>query len=258
MSSVHQIIDGEGNFTNQLESFCTSCSKLSSKYTIVSVLGAQSSGKSTLLNCLFNTSFPELNSNVGRRQTTLGLWMAQPQNVQNILVMDSEGTDGRERGDQLVYERRFALFSLVLSNILIVNLWHNDIGRHNASNLSLLRSVLDANARLFLSNSASDASFPKRKIIFAIRDHIESATSLTVLERDLVKDIHKLWEDVAEKNELTIPLETLFEFHSFGFPHKIIQEVEFNSHVDEFLTFLTSLSTGVKASLPIDGLFFVL
>ncbi len=41
------------------------------EYNIVSVLGPQSGGKSTLLNLLFNTNFPEMDVS-RRKQTTKG------------------------------------------------------------------------------------------------------------------------------------------------------------------------------------------
>jgi len=62
-------------------------------YSMVSVLGAQSSGKSlasavffpqrtrvatgTLLNGLFGTRFPTMNADLGRSQTTVGAWLGQ-------------------------------------------------------------------------------------------------------------------------------------------------------------------------------------
>ena len=53
----------------------------------------------TLLNLLFDTKFEILDSTKGRGQTTKGIWMAtNPQN--RILVLDIEGTDSKERGEQ--------------------------------------------------------------------------------------------------------------------------------------------------------------
>ncbi len=39
------------------------------------------------------------------------------------LVMDVEGTDGRERGEDQDFERKSALFSLASTEVLLVNLW---------------------------------------------------------------------------------------------------------------------------------------
>lgn len=80
-------------------------------YHLISVFGSQSTGKSTLLNHLFGTEFGVM-SETDRRQTTKGIWMSKNkregaaggssrQMADNILIMDVEGTDGRERGSTL-------------------------------------------------------------------------------------------------------------------------------------------------------------
>lgn len=90
-------------------------------YNIVSVFGSQSTGKSTLLNGLFGTTFDVMDES-RRRQTTKGIWMC-PSAYSPALVMDVEGTDGRERGEDQDFERKSALFSLASSEVLLVNLW---------------------------------------------------------------------------------------------------------------------------------------
>ncbi|MCL7045400.1 hypothetical protein MKW94_025963 [Papaver nudicaule] len=64
-------------------------------------------GKSTLLNHLFRTNFREMDAFRGRQfffifrsQTTKGIWTAKCADIEPCtLVMDLEGTDGRERGE---------------------------------------------------------------------------------------------------------------------------------------------------------------
>jgi GTPase Era involved in 16S rRNA processing len=46
-------------------------------YHIVSIIGGQSSGKSTLLNAMFGTKFDMMDSSRGRQQTTKGIWCAK-------------------------------------------------------------------------------------------------------------------------------------------------------------------------------------
>ena len=46
--------------------------KQKNNYLIISVIGSQSSGKSTLLNHLFGTNFQLMNSKERRKQTTQG------------------------------------------------------------------------------------------------------------------------------------------------------------------------------------------
>jgi hypothetical protein len=46
-----------------------------------------------------------------------------PSSFSSTLVMDVEGTDGRERGEDQDFERKSALFSLASTEVLLVNLW---------------------------------------------------------------------------------------------------------------------------------------
>lgn len=69
------------------------------KYNILAVFGPQSSGKSTLLNQLFRTEFPVMDSGKGRRQTTKGVIVSKPASS-DIVLMDLEGTDSKERGEE--------------------------------------------------------------------------------------------------------------------------------------------------------------
>ena len=71
------------------------------EYSLIAIMGPQSSGKSTLLNHVFGTSFREMDASSGRSQTTQGIWLAVSPKLKEdtTLVLDLEGTDGRERGE---------------------------------------------------------------------------------------------------------------------------------------------------------------
>lgn len=159
-------------------------------YAIVSIMGPQSSGKSTLLNHLFRTNFREMDAFRGRSQTTKGIWMAQAQNIEPCtLVMDLEGTDGRERGeDDTAFEKQSALFALAVSDIVLINMWCHDIGREQAANKPLLKTVFQVMMRLF--------SPRKTTMLFVIRD--KSKTPLENLEPILREDIQKIWDGVPK------------------------------------------------------------
>lgn len=124
-------------------------------YHLISVFGSQSTGKSTLLNHLFGTDFSVM-SETERRQTTKGIWMAKnkrgPPMADNILVMDVEGTDGRERGEYQDFERKSALFALATSEVLIVNIWEHQVGLYQGANMGLLKTVFEVNLQLFLKD----------------------------------------------------------------------------------------------------------
>ena len=67
----------------------------------------------------------------------------------DILVLDVEGTDGRERGEDQDFERKSALFSLAIAEVLIVNMWEHMVGLYNGANMGLLKTVLEVNLELF-------------------------------------------------------------------------------------------------------------
>lgn len=60
----------------------------------------------TLLNGVFGTSFQVMDESQ-RKQTTLGVWACRTA-ASNIVVLDVEGTDGRERGEDQVRRLRSA------------------------------------------------------------------------------------------------------------------------------------------------------
>jgi len=128
-------------------------------YHLISVFGSQSTGKSTLLNALFDTEFSVM-SEAERRQTTKGIWLSKNRNqgsgdnqmADNILVMDVEGTDGRERGEDQDFERKSALFALATSEVLLVNLWEHQVGLYQGANMGLLKTVFEVNLQLFLKD----------------------------------------------------------------------------------------------------------
>uniref|UniRef100_A0A0E0FMF3 GB1/RHD3-type G domain-containing protein n=1 Tax=Oryza nivara TaxID=4536 RepID=A0A0E0FMF3_ORYNI len=131
-------------------------------YAVVSIVGPQGSGKSTLLNQLFGTSFTEMDALKGRSQTTKGIWIAKAVGIEPFtVVMDLEGTDGRERGeDDTAFEKQSALFALAVSDIVMIN-------------------------------------FPRKTtLLLVIRD--KTKTPLEYLTQALKEDIQKIWNAVRK------------------------------------------------------------
>ena len=65
---------------------------------MLSIFGPQSSGKSTLLNELFETNLETLSDTAVRQRTTSGIQMSHSIcDGLNILSLDCEGTDSKER-----------------------------------------------------------------------------------------------------------------------------------------------------------------
>ncbi|KAJ7548962.1 hypothetical protein O6H91_07G034800 [Diphasiastrum complanatum] len=201
-----QLIDGKGNFNQAgLDSFVkdVQLGECGLSYAVVSIMGPQSSGKSTLLNHLFHTCFREMDAFKGRSQTTQGVWLAKAVGLKPCtLILDLEGTDGRERGeDDTTFEKQSALFALAVSDIVLINMWCHDIGREHAANKPLLKTVFQVMMRLFT---------PRRTtLLFVIRD--KTKTPLEILEPILREDIRKIWDSVPKPSKFeTTPLDTFF------------------------------------------------
>ncbi|KAK3260060.1 hypothetical protein CYMTET_30968, partial [Cymbomonas tetramitiformis] len=159
-------------------------------YKVVAIMGPQSSGKSTLLNQVFGTSFTEMDAMKGRSQTTQGIWMARSPVVDDpLLVMDLEGNDGRERGeDDTAFEKQATLFAMASADILLVNMWSHDVGRETGSGKPLLKTVLEVNLKLFNQK--------RTVLLFVFRDRTK--TPLEYLASTMSTDMQKIWESVPK------------------------------------------------------------
>lgn len=161
-------------------------------YNVVAVFGSQSTGKSTLLNRLFGTHFATMDT-ISRQQTTKGIWLSRAVGS-NILVMDVEGTDGRERGDDQDFERKSALFSLATSEVLVVNMWETQVGLYNGANMGLLKTVFEVNLQLFQTNNSRKE---RSLLLFVIRDYI-GATPIENLQKTIESDLEKIWQGLIK------------------------------------------------------------
>ena len=197
---------------------------------VVSILGAQSSGKSTLLNLLFGTNFGTMTASTGPSQTTKGIWLAKARKLDGVLVMDVEGTDSSERGSTaLDYERKSSLFSLALSEIVVVNLWSHDVGRSNAANLPLLKMVFEVNLQVF-----QEVDAPKTILLFVIRDHVTTTTALEVLAKRILKDMHEIWNSIPKPTHWqNASVTDVFEFSFNSLAHFVLEPDNFERDCQE-------------------------
>ena len=146
----------------------------------------------------------------------------------NILVMDVEGTDGRERGEDQDFERKSALFALATSEVLIVNIWEHQVGLYQGANMGLLKVVFEVNLELFLKNSKSN---PRSLLFFVIRDHL-GTTPLSNLRNTLIADLSRIWAGLLKPPGMEkSKIEDYFDFAFAALPHKILQPERFVSEV---------------------------
>lgn len=92
--------------------------------------------------------------------------------AENILVMDVEGTDGRERGEDQDFERKSALFALATSEVLIVNIWEHQVGLYQGANMGLLKTVFEVNLQLFVKDSKYvHLNLPYKRLLTCSQNH---------------------------------------------------------------------------------------
>ncbi|KAF9994759.1 Dynamin-like GTPase that mediates homotypic ER fusion [Entomortierella chlamydospora] len=206
-------------------------------YNLAAVFGSQSTGKSTLLNRLFGTNF-DVMSESARMQTTKGIWISKGKDMK-VLIMDVEGTDGRERGEDQVwekveapvmdFERKSALFSVATSEVLIVNMWEHQVGLYNGANMGLLKTVFEVNLQLFGGNRGKE----KTLLLFVIRDHV-GATPLANLSNTLRADLDRIWQGLSKPEGLEdCKISDYFDYMFTTLPHKLLQPEKFEIEVDQ-------------------------
>ncbi|VAI13205.1 unnamed protein product [Triticum turgidum subsp. durum] len=183
-------------------------------YAVVAIMGPQSSGKSTLLNLLFGTNFREMDAFRGRSQTTKGIWMARCVGVEPCtVVMDLEGTDGRERGeDDTAFEKQSSLFALAISDIVLINMWCHDIGREQAANKPLLKTVFQVQVTALPSFEEKEEQF--REQVQQLRQRFANSIAPGGLAGDrrgvvpasgFLFSSQQIWKIIRENKDLDLP-----------------------------------------------------
>ncbi|VWU49721.1 protein SEY1, putative [Hepatocystis sp. ex Piliocolobus tephrosceles] len=274
-----QIIDYEGNMIKDLKEWVHhhGLSDLGFNYNVIAILGSQSSGKSTLLNNLFHTSFDVMNTKMGHRQTTQGLWLSydncddakiSDKNDSNskksennlikkkpTLIIDVEGNDSKERGEnRLTFEHRSSLFSLALADCVIVNLWYHSLGNFTASNYGLLKTVMEVDLELFQNETHS----AKTILLFVVRDWFEEFASIDVVRHKILDEyIYKIWSEMKKPANLdkSIDVNKYFIIEVVGLSHGIIKKEEFLKDVKKLRNkWINELRPDIYSrNIPADG-----
>ncbi|KAL2006012.1 hypothetical protein VTN00DRAFT_9666 [Thermoascus crustaceus] len=236
-----QVVDEQKEFNPNLSKYLSleGVTSAGFNYHLISVFGSQSTGKSTLLNHLFGTQFSVM-SELERRQTTKGIWLSKnklesqgpgdesSRMADNILVMDVEGTDGRERGEDQDFERKSALFALATSEVLIVNIWEHQVGLYQGANMGLLKTVFEVNLQLFLKDKQTTH---RSLLFFVIRDFV-GVTPLKNLQKTLLEDLSRIWASISKPAGLeSSTIHDYFDFAFYGLPHKNYQPDQFVAEV---------------------------
>ncbi|EGR28220.1 hypothetical protein IMG5_181490 [Ichthyophthirius multifiliis] len=187
----------ECNLNPGLTDFIKECGLIScqNNYNIVSIIGAQNSGKSTLLNRVFGTQFEVLQSK-SKQQTTKGIWVSRDKE-QNVMILDVEGSNSRQRGKgekgSGFFEKSTALFALAFSQVLILNF--NTLNLGHESEFSIIKVIMEMNLRLFKSDQV-------KQILIVFRDFNDEQDDFDIFCKDIRKEIKEIWKEINKPKEL--------------------------------------------------------
>ncbi|KAG9393001.1 RHD3/Sey1 [Carpediemonas membranifera] len=247
-----QLVDGSGKVADLSDVLTEDMAANHGDFRSVAILGCQSSGKSTLMNHLFGTTFPMMDSTAGRQQTTHGIWLEQAKG-RDILVIDCEGTDSRERGEEKdVIERKYSLFTVALSEVILLNMWAQDVGRYNAGNYPLLKTVFDVNLQLFGETKQ------RTKIIVVIRDY-DGIANLEAMQDNLRADFLELWASFPKPEGLEgAEFDDYFLLDFKALSHFVFCPDKFKTDAlalqEEFTGAVFEEVSHKLAGIPVDGL----
>ncbi|CDR94935.1 root hair defective 3 GTP binding protein, putative [Babesia bigemina] len=241
--------------------------KFGFRYNVLSILGCQSSGKSSLLNAVFGLSFDVMDTKLGHSQTTKGLWgaLVLPEDAEQhnaTLVIDVEGTDSRERGEgRLTFEHRSSLLCLAISDCVVINLWYHSLGNLTGSNYGLLKTVMEANLELMEGTDSSMGPVECKTILcFCIRDWFPELAPLETVRGKIVNGyMQGIWSEIHKPAKFqNAAMEDVFRIELFGFNHALAHKEEFAADARRFRSeWLNNIRpTSYSRAVPSDGFFY--
>jgi hypothetical protein len=116
--SPFEVIDGDN--LHFVSNFYSQYFKNDNSRTfILSIMGPQSSGKSTLLNFLFGTQFASSSGRCTKGVYGSTMKIKNHPKYDQILILDTEGILSAERNDR-IFDRKLFLFCLLISNATII------------------------------------------------------------------------------------------------------------------------------------------
>jgi len=173
------------------------------KYLVISIIGAQSSAKSTLLNFLFGCGFA---TSAGR--CTKGLYMTimkHPDGL-NLVILDIEGLLSPGNLKDNIFDNRMCLMAFLCSHIVIIN--------HKGDITKTLEEILGIS---IFAIKALKESEKKTIVMWSLRDQDYSNADLESIQRKMLGDVVKalqeqiskyLFEEIENVDEIKIKKET--------------------------------------------------
>lgn len=182
------------------------------KYFILSVLGVQSSGKSTLLNTMFGLHFP-----VSAGRCTKGIFMQLvPINEKTcrydyILVMDTEGLRANDSMNMKYdNDNKLAIFVIGMADITVINI--------QGENPCDIRDTLQITVLAFLRLRQAQRKIQLHQRCLFVHRNVSAVNAVQKLARareNLVKQLNEITKEAAENEKADIStFRQIIEFDS--------------------------------------------
>jgi hypothetical protein len=172
-----------------------------------------------------------------------------------VLLIDLEGTDNEARGEEgAAFENKAALFALASADILIVNMWTNEVGRFTAACIGLLKTVFSMNMKLFNQSL-------RHEILFVFRDFNELTDRIDVLKQQMIKSMERFWDEIKRPvSHQQLSVSECFNFKFYALASKEYMPDEFLAGVEDLRRLFTDASredflfSRSMNDVPLDGL----
>lgn len=201
----------------------------------LSVVGLQSSGKSTLLNTMFGLQFAV---NVGR--CTSGVFMQlvpvhnDSSNFDYVIVIDTEGlrSPKQDETEELSHDNMLATFVIGLGDVAMINVK----GENTSEVKDILQIAVHAFLRLKLANRKLNL---KQSCVFVHQNVSDSAANAKMLEERqmFVQQLDKMAKEAAEQEDIA-------DIKTFS------QIIDFNS--EENVSYFSDLWHGDPPMAPVN------
>ncbi|PKC16021.1 hypothetical protein RhiirA5_407520 [Rhizophagus irregularis] len=206
------------------------------KLIVISVIGLESSGKSTLLNYLFHCGFATSAS-----RCTKGVYMSYrttnfDRNMIDLLILDSEGiasTAQKYFTHRTSFDEKITLLALMCSQIVIINA--KGLTRDIGDILEVSSCHLD---------DLTHRGQSKPRLHFVLRDMIETIETQEPAFKDIVGGIRKMF------NQIPNCVDTLEDFMSVEQQDVHLLENAFCCYQDDFLPRSANIGKTGNVYLP--------
>ena len=126
----------------------------------------------------------------------------------------------------MTFEQTTSLFALAIADVLLINMWTNDIGRYGASNYGLLKVIFEVNLKLFDQQAS-------KKLLFVLRDY-DKRVPFQQIKTMIDRDITQIWSEIYKPENLANSKpEDFFAFEFITMPHKIFEPDAFTEAAQE-------------------------